>query len=173
MGVLGTTHMRKSMLPSSLMHVSTAFWTLSMLLTSTAPRPRTFEPFRAVAMSLAMPSVFSTLRPTMQALAPRWTIARTWALHIEPLPPVQKITLFLKRSSFQTSLRYSCFCIGIVRGVPVQMLRGRGIVRLMEGRGRISSGCEVTRKAGKARMEEGECNSERVCITGRKLAICS
>ena len=41
----------------------------------------------------AMDSVFSTFRPTMQALAPRWTIARTWALQMLPLPPVQKTTL--------------------------------------------------------------------------------
>jgi hypothetical protein len=48
---------------------------------------------RAVMRSLAMLSVFSTLRPTMQAFAPRWTKARTWALQMVPLPPVQKTTL--------------------------------------------------------------------------------
>ncbi len=53
----------------------------------------TFEPGRAVMRSLAMPSVFSTLRPTIQAFAPRWTSARTWAEQMVPLPPVQKTTL--------------------------------------------------------------------------------
>ena len=85
--------MRKSMAPSSLTHVSTALCKLSGLRTSIAPMPRTFEPLRAVMMSLAMLSVFSTLRPTMQAFAPRCTMARTWALQMVPLPPVQKTTL--------------------------------------------------------------------------------
>jgi hypothetical protein len=86
--------MQKSMLPSSLTHVSTAFSKLAELRTSIDPMPRTFEPARAVMSDWAMDSVFSTFRPTMQALAPRWTIARTWALQMLPLPPVQKTTLF-------------------------------------------------------------------------------
>jgi hypothetical protein len=159
------------MLPNSCTQVLTALWTLSMLLTSTAPRPRTLLPFRAVAISFAMPSVFSTLRPTMQALAPRWTRARTWALHIEPLPPVQKMTLFLKRSSFHTSLRYSCFCIGIVRGVPVQMLRSRVARWVRECGCRL--GCEMGRREEMARIGAGNCSSERTYVNGRKLAISS
>lgn len=94
-----------------------------MLRTSTAPMPSTLEPDRAVAMSLAMPSVFSTLRPTMQAFAPRCTRARTCCEQIEPFPPVQKTTLSLKMSSFHTEEMYSSFGMGMVRGVPVQLDR--------------------------------------------------
>lgn len=65
-----------------------------MLRTSTEPMPSTFAPRLAVAMSLAMFSVFETFRPMMQALAPRWTRALTCALQIVPAPPVQKTTLF-------------------------------------------------------------------------------
>jgi hypothetical protein len=43
-------------------------------------------------MSLATRSVFSTLRPMMQASAPRWTRARVWALQMVPAPPVMKRT---------------------------------------------------------------------------------
>jgi hypothetical protein len=71
------THITKSMLPNSFAHLSAAACSSSGFLTSTAPMPMTFAPFRAVAMSLAMLSVFSTLRPTMQALAPRCTMALT------------------------------------------------------------------------------------------------
>lgn len=71
------TYMTKSIPPSSLTQRSTAPWRLSKLRTSTAPMPRTFAPRRAVAIDLAIDSVFSTLRPMMQALAPRWTRART------------------------------------------------------------------------------------------------
>lgn len=67
-----------------------------MLRTSIAPMPRTFAPLRAVAMDLAIDSVLGTSRPTMQALAPRCTRARTIALQIVPLPPVQKTTLLSK-----------------------------------------------------------------------------
>jgi hypothetical protein len=56
--------------------------------------PRTFAPDLAVAMLLATRSAFSALRPTMQAFAPRWTRARTWAEQMLPEPPVQKTTLF-------------------------------------------------------------------------------
>ena len=71
----------------------------------------------------------------MQAFAPRWTRARTWALQMVPLPPVQKTTLLSgkfvsqregrwaaqivrlpKMPFFQTSLRYSDLGRGIVRG---------------------------------------------------------
>ena len=55
--------------------------------------PKTFAPGRAVAISCAAFSVFSTLRPTMHALAPRWTRARTCPLQMVPAPPVQKTTL--------------------------------------------------------------------------------
>ena len=89
-----STYMTKSMPPSSLTQRSTAFCKFSNLRTSTEPIPITLAPGRAVAMSLATRSVFSTLRPMMQALAPRCTKARTWALQIVPAPPVQKTTLF-------------------------------------------------------------------------------
>ena len=69
--------MTKSMLPSSLAQRCAACSRSSGFLTSTAPMPITFAPERAVAMSLAMFSVFSTLRPMMQASAPRATMART------------------------------------------------------------------------------------------------
>jgi hypothetical protein len=75
-GAVGT-YMQKSMPPNSLTQASTALFRLSGLRTSTEPIPRTFEPSRAVMRDLATDSVFSTFRPTMQALAPRWTIART------------------------------------------------------------------------------------------------
>ena len=117
------TYMTKSSPPSSLTHLSTAFCRLSTLLTSIAPIPRTLAPDLAVAISCAIFSTFSTLRPTMHAFAPRWTSARTWALQMEPEPPVQKTTLssihndlasallrwtrdlLLKIPSFHTSLR--------------------------------------------------------------------
>ena len=86
--------MTKSIPPSSFTHFSTATCMLSILLTSTDPRPKTFAPCLAVAISLAIFSVLSTFRPTMQALAPRWTMALTWALQMVPAPPVQKTTLF-------------------------------------------------------------------------------
>jgi hypothetical protein len=88
-----STYMQKSRLPSSFTHRSAASWRSCAFLTSTAPRPRTFAPFLAVAISFAIRSVLSTLRPTMQALAPKWTRARTWAEQIEPAPPVQNTTL--------------------------------------------------------------------------------
>ena len=90
---MSVKYITKSMLPNSLMHLLTDFSKLSMLLTSTAPMPSTCAPFLAVAMSLATRSVFSTFRPTIQAFAPRCTSALTWALQIEPAPPVQKTTL--------------------------------------------------------------------------------
>lgn len=89
----GGACMTKSMPPNSSTVRSTAFSRVSIFRTSSPPIPITFAPFRAVAMLRAMASVFSTLRPTMQALAPRWTRARTWALQIVPPPPVQKTTL--------------------------------------------------------------------------------
>jgi hypothetical protein len=79
--------------PNSFTHLSTALSKLSILLTSTAPMPITLAPLRAVAMLFAMLSVFSTFLPIIQALAPRWTRARTCALHIVPPPPVQNTTL--------------------------------------------------------------------------------
>jgi hypothetical protein len=57
------------------------------------PIPMTFEPDRAVAIDLAIDMVLESLRPTMQALAPRCTKARTIAEQMVPLPPVQKTTL--------------------------------------------------------------------------------
>lgn len=124
------------MAPSSSTHFSTAFSKLSILRTSTEPKPSTFAPLLAVAMSLAIFSVFSTFLPMMQAFAPRCTIARTWALHIEPAPPVQKRTLpsthdasqllksamvvkrirqyIPKMPSLQVSLTYSFLGTGIV-----------------------------------------------------------
>lgn len=76
-----------------------------MLRTSVEPMPRTLELGRAVAMFLAMVSVLEMLRPMMQALAPRWTIARTWALQIEPAPPVQNTTLSSGRGRGISSMR--------------------------------------------------------------------
>jgi hypothetical protein len=91
------TYITKSMPPSSLAHRSAVLCKSSGLRTSTAPIPMTLAPGRAVAMSLAAVSVFSTFRPTMHASAPRWTRARTCALHMVPAPPVQKTTLFAGR----------------------------------------------------------------------------
>jgi len=67
----GSAYITKSIPPSSSAHLAAASVKLSGLLTSTDPRPMTLAPGLAVAMSLAIASVFSTLRPTMQALAPR------------------------------------------------------------------------------------------------------
>lgn len=64
-------YMTKSMPPSSFTQRSTALFMLSMLRTSAPPIPITFAPGRAVAMFLAIDSVLGTLRPMMQALAPR------------------------------------------------------------------------------------------------------
>ena len=114
------------MLPSSLTHRSAAATRASGFLTSTAPRPNTFAPFLAVAMSLAMFSVFSTLRPMMQALAPRCTRARTWPEHIEPAPPVQKTTLLSRRTSavsFRVLGLECCGCTGVRRGVAYRRYR--------------------------------------------------
>ena len=61
--------------------------------TSQLPMPITLAPDLAVAISLAAASAFSALRPMMQALAPRRTRARVWALHIVPAPPVTKTTV--------------------------------------------------------------------------------
>lgn len=113
------SYMQKSIRPSSFTHVATAFSSDSMLRTSTAPSPMTLLPDLAVAMSLAMPSVFSTFRPTMQALAPRWTSARTWAEQMLPLPPVQKTTL----SSRDTISIQSMLELCIVRDTIVVVLR--------------------------------------------------
>ena len=98
--------MTKSIPPSSFTHFSTATCMLSILLTSTDPNPKTLAPCLAVAISLAILSVFSTFRPMMQALAPRWTMARTWALQMVPAPPVQNTTLFARKQgvSFQIFL---------------------------------------------------------------------
>jgi hypothetical protein len=74
------TYITKSIPPSSLTHRSTALSKLSIFLTSTAPIPITFAPFRAVAMFFAMVSVFSIFLPMIQASAPRCTRARTCAL---------------------------------------------------------------------------------------------
>lgn len=127
-----STYMTKSIPPSSLTQRSTASCKFSSLRTSTEPIPITLAPGRAVAMSWATRSVFSTLRPMMQALAPRCTKARTWALQIVPAPPVQKTTLFAgsrnqrgcgvdgleeslpKIPSFQESLKYSVLGSGIL-----------------------------------------------------------
>ena len=87
------TYITMSIPPSSCTHFCAALFRLSCDLTSTAPIPITLAPRRAVAISLAIDSVFSTLRPMMQASAPRSTRARTWALQILPAPPVQKTTL--------------------------------------------------------------------------------
>lgn len=86
--------MTKSIPPSSLAHRSAALCKSSDLRTSTAPMPMTLAPGRAVAISLAAASVFSTFLPMMHASAPRWTRARTWALQMVPAPPVQRTTLF-------------------------------------------------------------------------------
>jgi hypothetical protein len=131
--ILPSTYMTKSMLPSCFTHLSAAFCKSWASLTSTAPMPITFAPFRAVAISVAIFSVFSTLRPIIQAFAPRWTRARTWAEQMVPAPPVQKTTLLSigecqlllidtaqvqehipNRPSLQTSLKYSYFSRGIV-----------------------------------------------------------
>lgn len=88
------TYITKSIAPSSFMQRSTEALRLSNDRTSTAPIPITLAPGRAVARSCATFSVFSTFLPTMQALAPKLTRARTCALQIVPAPPVQKTTLF-------------------------------------------------------------------------------
>ena len=85
--------MTKSIEPNSLAVRSAACCSWAGSLTSTPPNASTLEPGRAVSMSRAIFSVFSTLRPRMAAFAPRWTRARTCAEHIEPAPPVQKTTL--------------------------------------------------------------------------------
>lgn len=133
--------MTKSIAPSSRTHLSAALLRFSgcemrgqrrgggisrpahTSRTSQPPMPRTFAPGLAVAMSLAVVSVFSTLRPMMQAFAPRWTIALVWALQMVPAPPVTKTTRSsragcqqwawrgaahsLKIPSLHTELRYS------------------------------------------------------------------
>ena len=111
--------MTKSIAPRSFAHRSAAFCKSSGLRTSTAPMPMTLEPDRAVAMSLAAASVFSTFLPTMHASAPRWTRARTWALQIVPAPPVQKTTLFAG------VLLVSALLYQIRRSVSVTHWRGR------------------------------------------------
>jgi hypothetical protein len=60
--------------------------------TSQPPMPMTLAPGLTRAMSLAAASVFSTLRPRMQALAPRRTSALVCMLHIVPAPPVTNTT---------------------------------------------------------------------------------
>ena len=72
----------------------------------------TFAPGRAVAMLLAIDSVFSTFRPIIQALAPRWTSARTWALQIVPPPPVQKTTLLSVQKEAVSRCRWGWDCEG-------------------------------------------------------------
>lgn len=79
--------------PNSSTHLSTALSKLCIFLTSTPPIPMILEPERAVDMDLAIDSVLEGLRPIIHAFAPRWTMARTWAEHIVPAPPVQKTTL--------------------------------------------------------------------------------
>ena len=98
-------YIKKSIPPSSFTQWSTACCRESTLRTSMLPTPMTLAPERAVAMSFATEAVFSSLRPTMQALAPRCTSARTCAEQMLPLPPVQKTTLSAKMPSFQTSER--------------------------------------------------------------------
>ena len=67
------------------------------LRTSTPPMPMTLAPGLTRAICFAAASVFSTLRPMMQAFAPRWTRARVWALQMEPAPPVMKRTRLAAR----------------------------------------------------------------------------
>lgn len=85
--------MTKSILPSSATHVATAFSRDSSFRTSMSPRPITLAPLRAVEREAAISVVLEALRPMMQALAPRWTRARTCWLQMVPPPPVQKTTL--------------------------------------------------------------------------------
>ena len=123
------------MLPSSFTHRSAAAFKLSnyrhanqklvvavcrsllTLRTSTAPIPRTLAPGRTSAISFAAFSVFSTLRPTMQAFAPRRTRARVWPLPIEPAPPVMNRTRFAAFGRrYQSSSRESeRTCLGRFR----------------------------------------------------------
>jgi hypothetical protein len=119
--------MRKSIPPNSFTHRSAASCRLSTLLTSILPIPNTLAPDRAVAMSFATSSVFCALRPTMQALAPRWTRARTCAEQMLPLPPVQKTTLSAKRLSRQTAERYSERGRGMALAGVVEKRRLRGV----------------------------------------------
>lgn len=169
--------MAKSILPSSFTHVATAFSRLSMLLTSTAPMPMTLLPDRAVAMSLAIPSVFSTFRPTMQAFAPRWTRARTCAEQILPFPPVQKTTLSLKMPSLKMLDRYSDLSSGMVRGVPVQVGERRVLLKVRDEEGTIWA--EGLERAGSkldatARRSDGLCLKKprtRSVDCGRMYAI--
>lgn len=86
--------------------------------------PITLAPGRTFAISLAASSVFPSLRPMMQALAPRRTRALVCMLQMVPAPPVTNTTRSsasetsagrsprgmweaqLKRPSRQTGLRY-------------------------------------------------------------------
>ena len=106
--------MRKSICPSSFTQRSTADPREATLRTSTPPTPSTTLPSRAVAMLFAICSVFSEFLPTMQALAPRCTSARTCAEQMVPLPPVQKTTLSLKMPSFHTLERYCVLGIDMI-----------------------------------------------------------
>ena len=80
------SYMTKSMPPNSSTHLATAPSRSCIFLTSTAPIPTTLAPLRAVAILLAIVSVFSTFRPIIMALAPRCTIALTCALQMVPAP---------------------------------------------------------------------------------------
>ena len=71
-----------------------------------APIPITLAPGRIDAISFATASVFSTLRPTMQAFAPRWTRARTCAEQMLPIAAVSKVPeWFWSRSGFRELTR--------------------------------------------------------------------
>ena len=79
-GRQGRTHITKSIPPNSAMHLDTAASRLDNCRTSMAPMPRTLAPERAVAISLAMVSVFSTLRPGRDGLWFRRAASRGKAL---------------------------------------------------------------------------------------------
>lgn len=131
------------------------------LRTSQPPMPRTLAPGRAVAISRAIFSVFSTLRPTMHALAPSRTRARVCMLQIVPAPPVTKTTRLsgrvslvarfqregrgcsLKMPSFHTGLRYSDSGTGMMCCFLLLSLKGwkrEGVLtRVSRFRGLVSS----------------------------------
>ncbi len=131
------------------------------------PIPITLASERAVAMSCATEAVLSSFRPTMQALAPRCTRARTWAEQMLPLPPVQKTTLPEKMPSFQTSETYSDLGRGMVRVVVVAKLWvfGRG---LWGGSGRRRARDEAEEdEEVRQREKNGRC-FDLLAINGRK-----
>ena len=84
-------------------------------LTSTLPMPMTRAPERTLAMSLAAFSVFSALRPIMQASPPKWTKARVCALQMVPAPPVTKRTRLAVTESVSYTVYSARFHPGLTK----------------------------------------------------------